>query len=243
MGEGDPGQLNVLVIDDDAGLRQLLTDILAREEHQVIPVDSAEEGLKLLPSWTFHVAFLDHNLPGMEGLVFGEFLRRNNPDMSIALVTGEEDKSLERRSRDLAISFVPKPFDPSDIMQVVSDYLANAKQRQQERLKQTDPDFAPPIDEFIGELEPAFAIPGVPSRIEDRVVSGIKRALNELRSVSRYTERDRVLAFSGLVTARVLGLSLPRLPSGRTLYEEYDEIMRSHGRREEFSPAGPPSRR
>ena len=52
--------------------------------------------------------------------------------------------------------------------------------------------------------------------------------------MGRYTERDRVLALSGLLAARVLGVDLPRLPSGRTPYEEYDEIMRQHGRRTEF---------
>jgi hypothetical protein len=77
-------------------------------------------------------------------------------------------------------------------------------------------------------------MPGVPERIQSRLVTTIKRCLNDLRSVGRYTERDRVLALSGLLTARVLGIDLPRVPSGRTPYEEYDELMRLHGRRTEF---------
>ncbi|NIX18602.1 MAG: response regulator, partial [Actinobacteria bacterium] len=66
-----------------------------------------EEGLALLPDWTFQLAFLDHNLPGMEGLLLGEYLRDNNPEMTIALVTGSDEPKLERRTRDLKIKFVP----------------------------------------------------------------------------------------------------------------------------------------
>ena len=88
---------------------------------------------------------------------------------------------------------------------------------------------------YIEEVRDCFGIPGVPNRIESRLADAIKRSLNELRSVSRYTERDRVIALSGLMTAKVLGVSLPRLANGNTPFEEYDQIMANHGRRPEFS--------
>ena len=114
-GGGLAEQLNILVIDDDESLRGLLVDIIARGGHQAVPVTSAEEGLELLPFWTFQVAFIDQRLPGMEGLVLGQYLRRNNPDMTIALVTGENDLRLERQTRALSIAFIPKPFNVQDI--------------------------------------------------------------------------------------------------------------------------------
>lgn len=43
-----------------------------------------------------------------------------------------------------------------------------------------------------------------------------------------------MIALSGLLTAKVLGISLPKVGSGRTPFEEYDELMRQHGRRTEF---------
>ena len=58
--------------------------------------------------------------------------------------------------------------------------------------------------------------------------------MNNLESASRYTERDRVLALSGLLTARVLGLAVPKTKSGLTLFEEYDRVMLERGRRTEF---------
>src|SRR5215212_2090158 len=79
--------LHVLIIDDDEQLLGLLTQIVTRMGHVAVPADSAEAGLELLPFWTFQIALIDHHLPGMEGIVLGEYLRNNNPDMAVALVT------------------------------------------------------------------------------------------------------------------------------------------------------------
>lgn len=226
--------LNVLVVDDDDGVRGLLAEILGGEGHQVLPVASAESALELLPSWTFHVALLDQRLPGMDGLVLGGFLRRNNPNLAIALLTGEDEPKLERRARDLGISFIRKPFHVNDILRVVEAYAEDAGERHRSRIQGEDVDFAPPIGRYARELTERFGIPNVPQRTRDRLVETTRRALHDLRSVGRYTEHDRIVALSGLVTATVLGVSLPRAHDGRTLFEEYDDLMRLHGRRTEF---------
>ena len=232
--DGEHGELNILVIDDDEAMRHLLVDIVTRRGHQAVPAASAEAGLEVLPYWTFQVAFIDQKLPGMEGLVLGEYLRKNNPDMTIALITGESDQRLLRETKALAISFVSKPFNVSQIEQLIDDYLAGAKARSEARMKKEDPDFAPPFRRFAEDIAESFAMPGVPDRIAHKLGVTIKRCLNDLRSVGRYTERDRVLALTGLLTARVLGVDLQRLPSGRTPFEEYDVLMKQHGRRTEF---------
>jgi CheY-like chemotaxis protein len=234
-------QLNILVIDDDESMRGLLVDVITRREHQAVPVGSAEEGLALLPHWTFHIAFLDHNLPGMEGLVFGEYLRRNNPDMTIVMVTGSDDRRVERKSRDLSLAFIPKPFKVADIQRIMDEYLEGATQREEQRKSREDRDYGPPISTFFRDLPETFAIPSVPNRIHDRLVETLKRSLNNLRSAARYTERERVVVLSGLLTARVLGVDLPRTTSGTTLYEEYDRLMRERGRRTEFDADRPRS--
>ncbi len=227
-------QLNVLVIDDDEAMRQLLAELISRREHQVVSAGSAEEGLELLPLWTFHVAFLDHNLPGMEGLLLGEYLRRSNPDMVIAMVTGASDPRVEKRSKESALRFISKPFEVEAIFQVLDETRAEAEEREARRREGAEPDFAPPFSRYAAELGGMYGIPKVPNRIEDRVVETVKRALSNVRSAARYTERDRVVALSGLLTARVLGLSLPKTPQGRSLHEEYDALMKERGRRSEF---------
>jgi DNA-binding NtrC family response regulator len=231
-GKSEP--LNILVIDDDADLRQLFARLLNGEQHQAVLSESAEEGLQLLPHWTFHIAFVDHNLPGMEGLVLGEYLRRNNPDMAIVMMTGSNDPRIERRSRDLSLKFLPKPFGIGEVLGAIEEYLAGAREREQRRRHSVDPAFDPPLGVFTEELAESFALPKVSDRVEEGLAQTIKRCLNNLTTAARYNERDRVMALSGLLTARVLGVSLPRAKSGITLFEEYDRLMLERGRRPEF---------
>lgn len=227
-------QLNVLVIDDDPDMRQLLVDIVTRREHQAVPAGSAEEGLSLLPHWSFQLAFLDHNLPGMEGLLLGEYLRRHNPDMTIALVTGEDSSKLERKTRDLHIQFIPKPFDVDRIARVIDECNAALRERDEQRRHRDDPDFAPPIARYADDLTAVYGIPNVPNRVSGRIVEAVKRSLSNLRTTARYSERERVIALSGLLAARVLGVDLPKSAQGVSLYDEYDRCMKDHGRRTEF---------
>lgn len=230
-----PNQLDVLVVDDDPAMRELLAEIVHREGHQAISAESAEAALEMLPVWTFQVAFLDHNLPGMEGLLLGEYLRRSNPDMLIALVTGSDDRRVEKRTKELRLTFIEKPFDNAQIHRVLEAYLELAAERAETRRAVDGEDFEPPIGRFAEALPDSFAIPKVPGRITDRLVSTVQRSLHNLRSISRYNERDRVVALSGLLTARVLGVDMPRASNGNTLFEEYDRLMETHGRRTEFT--------
>ncbi len=233
----DATQLNILVVDDDDIVLNLMVRLLGQHGHQVVPAGSAEEILELLPYWTFHVAFLDHHLPGMEGLVLGEFLRRNNPEMTIAIITGETDPALRRRSSASGLDYIPKPFNPGDIFGVVERHLETDRQRRLRRLECSDSHYAPPLAEHVDALGDVFGIPSVPSRIEERLVHTIKAALNNLRTSSRYSEKDRIIALSGLVCAKVLGVDLPKGSTGKPLFREYDELMKSMGRRPEFNGA------
>lgn len=229
----DHRQLNVLVIDDDPASVKLLRDIIARGQHQVVSAESAEEGLELLPFWTFQVAFIDQRLPGMEGLVLGEYLRKHNPDMTVALVTGDDDAKLQTRSKALQIVFIRKPFQVSDVLGVLDDYVARAEERRRRRLARDDRHYEPDFAEYADVVAASYAMPNIPSRIQGRLVDTLKRGMNDLRSVGRYTERDRIIVLSGLLAARVLGVDLPKMGE-RTMYEEYDALMREHGRRTAF---------
>lgn len=234
MDTTDNDHLNILVVDDEPVAREVLVAIINREQHQAVPAASAEEILNLLPYWTFHVAFIDHNLPGIEGLMLGEYLRRNNPDMSIALVTGMPDPTLQRRAEEHGIIFIAKPFGVMDIVRVIDIYKESADQREVERLQYLDDDYAPSFSKYCDVLTDCYAVPNLPSRVEGRLVDIVKRSLNNLRSPHRYNERDRVVALAGLISARVLGIRLPKSDSDRSLYSEYDELMKRRGRRSEF---------
>ena len=241
-GRRDDNQLSVLVIDDDPEIAEVVARILLKDGHQVVTAGSAEEAFEQLPYYTFQVAFIDHHLPQMEGLVLGGYLRRNNRDIQLALVTGDSDPRLRDEAERLDILLLQKPFRPEQILDVVDTYVRRARRRQERREQEQAPDHGPPFARYAADLPAYYSTPRVSRRTTDHLVRRIKQCLNSLHSVPRYNERDRVAALSGLLTALVLGIELPKRRDGTTLFAFYDEIMREHGRQTEFETEPPPDR-
>ena len=228
----ETGMLHALVIDDDADMRALMVDTLLPEGVQVIPVASAEAGLEQLPYHRFDAAFIDHMLPGMEGLVFGEFLQRNNPEMAISLVTGSAEEGLERRCREHGIRLVPKPFDPDVIIRVITE--AKASLDHAHRAADETSNYHPDLGAYLSEVESHYDLPAPPNRLEEALVRRLRAALTDMKHHNDHSEATRAFALAGLLACRVLGLRLPRSREGTTWYEVYDEVMVTSQRRREF---------
>lgn len=225
--------LNILVVDDDEAMRRLFFDMLSPLGHQIILATSAEEGLSQLPFFDFSVAFLDHNLPGMEGLVLGEYLKRHNAELEIALVTGDSSDRVQRLCDTYGISYVSKPFERSELVGIID----RAKQRRKVEPGEEDEVSLAPfprITEYAEALPDIFEMPNAPQRLQDQLGWHIQEALSRMR-LHGPSEADRTLAFAGLITARVLGLKLQRNRRGLTPWEDYDDVIASWGGAPMFS--------
>lgn len=233
MSHRDHGLLTVLVIDDDPELREYVSGIVHAERHQVVARASAEAGLEALPYHVFDAAILDHRLPGMEGLVLGEYLHRNNPHMEVALMTGDPDPRLRQLAKAAGLQLVEKPFD----MEEIERFLARAVERKLGRVEAHMPAVADatrggPIDllPHFAALSEAFGAPSVPQRIEELLHRRVREALEALRYGEGFDERARTIAYAGIITAKVLGVRLPRTRAGRSFAAWYDELMVEAGR-------------
>ena len=85
---------NVLVIDDDEGLRRLVSRTLECDGIRVVSTPDGESGLKALAAEEFDVIALDQNMPGIDG--FATLARihaiANHPP--VIFVTGNQDSKL-----------------------------------------------------------------------------------------------------------------------------------------------------
>lgn len=114
--------MNILVVEDEAPIRELITLNLQMEGYKVFAAPSAEEGLKLLEqNPDMHLAILDVMLPGMNGFSLCENIRRRSADMGIIILSA---KSMEEdKIRGLSIGaddYMAKPFGVSELMARVS---------------------------------------------------------------------------------------------------------------------------
>jgi CheY-like chemotaxis protein len=82
--------LRVLVVDDDAGNRETLSELLALSGHEVDDAATSEEALRAIERRTYSAALVDLAMPGMNGLELARRLRAKHPELRIAIVTGWE---------------------------------------------------------------------------------------------------------------------------------------------------------
>jgi two-component system response regulator AtoC len=122
--------LNVLIIDDDAGLRKSLALLLDGDGHVVAVEAAAEAALDRLKRETFDVVLCDVRMPGLDGL---EFLRRYQAEGGRALVImmsayGGEDAAIAAM-KEGAYDYLPKPFRSDEVL------LTLRKAEERERLR------------------------------------------------------------------------------------------------------------
>lgn len=109
----------ILVIDDDRSARILLERVLVKAGHQVILVDTAEEGLRQLSGGVYDLLITDKNLPGIDGLELLRQARQSNPTLQAILMTGFPNAETKSHAETLGVySYVTKPFGVHDIVDV-----------------------------------------------------------------------------------------------------------------------------
>ncbi|MEN8005966.1 MAG: ATP-binding protein [Candidatus Krumholzibacteriota bacterium] len=91
-GETEPGSrpagFPVLVVDDDTGVRDMLTDVLTELDCRVTPFRDAHSALEGFAPGKFGLALVDQSLPGRSGLELASLLRKQDQSLVIVLITG-----------------------------------------------------------------------------------------------------------------------------------------------------------
>lgn len=125
--------MNILIIEDDAMIRQGLQDLLELNGHTVLAAADGFEGLKLAERGPDFI-FCDINMPGMSGYQAIEAVRKNTQchDIPFVFLTALADREAQRRGMTLgADDFITKPFTESDILAAIA-----ARVRRQQPLRE-----------------------------------------------------------------------------------------------------------
>ena len=142
----------VLVIDDDAGVRESMARMLRGAGHAVQTASSGEEGFDLARGDAFDVILSDMRMPGLSGLEVLRKLRDVRVDASFIVMTGfgTVDTAVEAMKLG-AVDFVQKPFFRDElVMRVRSAAERRQLARQVDLLqRQNQPDAS--LDALIGE--------------------------------------------------------------------------------------------
>ena len=107
----------ILVVDDDASVRNMITVLLSREGYQVSSVSGGEEALELLGEQVYDLVLCDVRMPGMDGLTLLGRIRGRHPDTTVIMMSafGTVDLAVEAMKSG-AYDYVSKPFKTDEIL-------------------------------------------------------------------------------------------------------------------------------
>ena len=122
----DDTTLRVLVVDDEPLILYGISRFLYGRA-VVKTVASAEEAIDEIVAQQYDLCFLDINLPGMTGLDAMKIINELSPTTKVALMTGGHlNEAMERKIEDNAFAFIQKPFELTQIKEVVDRVAATS---------------------------------------------------------------------------------------------------------------------
>ncbi|MBU1240087.1 sigma-54 dependent transcriptional regulator [Myxococcota bacterium] len=107
---------NVLIADDEPGLRKMLSMALTKAGHRVESVGTAEQALSLIETAAFDVVVSDLKMPGMSGLDLLKGIKRLSPETEVIIMTahGTIESAMEA-VRQGAFDYIQKPFSMAEM--------------------------------------------------------------------------------------------------------------------------------
>jgi DNA-binding response OmpR family regulator len=111
----------ILLVDDDAGTREVLRDYLLDAGYEVQLAADGSEACAALACFAANLVITDLEMPGMDGLQLIRWLRRTRPSCPILLATGRTDRELQlcRFGRLAGFECMRKPIDVDELGQAV----------------------------------------------------------------------------------------------------------------------------
>jgi PAS domain S-box-containing protein len=115
---------NILIVDDDEGMRQTLEMILKKEGYQLATVETGETALAQVQEKFFNIALLDIRLPDMAGTNLLAHLKELHPEMEVLLITGYATlESAMQAVAEGASHYFIKPLNMDEVLAKIKEAL------------------------------------------------------------------------------------------------------------------------
>ena len=131
-------EAHILVVDDDDGIRNLLKKYLSEKNFLITTASSAEDAQEKILAIKFDLIVLDIMMPGKTGLEF-TLENKNKIDTPIILLTAKGEATERIEGLEVgADDYLPKPFEPRELVLRIKNILVKTKIRNTKRLIEFD---------------------------------------------------------------------------------------------------------
>jgi len=123
----------ILVLDDEAYIRQLLAEILTKEGHTVYLADG-KNAETMLSTETFNLVITDLKMPGMHGIDVLALAKQTSPDTKLMVITGYPSKATLDEGLEMgAEAYITKPFHVAELRSAVRRVLRHKRSPRQNK--------------------------------------------------------------------------------------------------------------
>jgi two-component system cell cycle response regulator DivK len=120
----------ILVVEDQPDDRQILRDMLARENYQVLEAEDGEQALASVAKQRPDLILIDLQFPILDGLEAPRRIKADPSLRSIPIIAvtsyalnGDEEEARAAGCND----FIPKPYSPRQLLATIREYLSSEK--------------------------------------------------------------------------------------------------------------------
>lgn len=123
----------ILLVDDEANIREGLKAVLQKDGHEVRDAVSGAAALALLPQFDAEVAVLDIQMPGMMGTELLAALKEQRPFLAVIMLTGHGTLDTAITAvKEGAFDYLLKPAAPNILRQTVQQALVAARRQREQ---------------------------------------------------------------------------------------------------------------
>lgn len=116
VGMPESESINLLIVEDDDGFREMAAHWLQRQGHDVTQSPNGIDALRIADQRHFDVAVVDMNMPGITGLEVLQRMQEQSPDTEVIILTGQATvENAVQAMKQGACDYLTKPFPLADL--------------------------------------------------------------------------------------------------------------------------------
>jgi DNA-binding NtrC family response regulator len=155
----EPASGSILIIDDEAAIRESLETLLAIEGYNVEAARSAEEGLAMLAASPRDLVLLDYALPDRNGIEVLEEIRQRDSGLPVIMITayGTVENAVKAIQAG-ATNFIQKPWDNEKLLADVRASISHLRMEEENRQLKRALKQRYSFENIVGKSEPMLKI-------------------------------------------------------------------------------------
>tara|TARA_B100000900_G_scaffold118359_1_gene99769 strand:- start:808 stop:1485 length:678 start_codon:yes stop_codon:yes gene_type:complete len=190
---------HILVVDDDDGIRSLVKKYLNENNYLITTAISAEDALEKIKIIKFDLIILDIMMPGKNGL---EFIKENQKKLETPIILLTAKGEARERIEGLEVGaddYLPKPFEPKELLLRIQKIVEKTKKNDQKRVIQFENIKIDLNKQLILKKEEEYKINNTEKKILEKMINNPGKTFSR-EDIGSLIELDKERSIDVIIT-------------------------------------------